>query len=85
MTAPLTRFEVGQLYSNDDISCSLGVGNAGGIRPHLTAGALVRRLVLMTASPKRVSPLKIHTTIVSKAMCSSTPVPGSKATKSRPA
>ena len=52
MAAPLTRFEVGHLYSNDDISSSLGVGNAGGIRPHLTADGIVRRLVLMTALPK---------------------------------
>lgn len=52
MAAPLTRFVVGQLYSNEDISCSLGVGNAGGIRPHLTADGIVRRLVLMTAVPE---------------------------------
>lgn len=52
MAVPLTRFEVGQFYSNDDISCSLGVGNAGGIRPHVDTDGVVRRLVLMTAVPE---------------------------------
>jgi hypothetical protein len=49
---PLTSFRVGQFYSNDAISSSLGVGNAGGIRPNLNPNGLVRRLVLMTAIPE---------------------------------
>ena len=47
-----TGFQVGQLYSNDAISSSLGVGNAGGVRPNLDPDGSVRRLVLMTAVPE---------------------------------
>lgn len=51
MSTPAIQFEVGQLYSNDDISLALGVGNAGGIRPNLNDDGSVRRVVLMTAIP----------------------------------
>jgi Restriction endonuclease len=51
VTTPLPPFQVGQLYSNEDISAVLGVGNAGGIRPNLNEDGTVRRLVLMTAIP----------------------------------
>jgi hypothetical protein len=47
----LTEFTVDHLYSNDAISSSLGVGNAGGIRPNLNTDGSVRRLVVMTALP----------------------------------
>lgn len=46
-----SQFNVGQLYSNDNISLALGVGIAGGIRPHIDENGTVRRVVLMTAAP----------------------------------
>ena len=52
VSVPVTQFKVSQLYSNDDISITLGVGNAGGIRPHIDQNGAVRRVVLMTATPE---------------------------------
>jgi hypothetical protein len=51
VSSQLLKFQVGQLYSNQDIHISLGVGNAGGIRPNLMPGGAVRRLVILTALP----------------------------------
>ena len=51
MTAHVGEFIVGELYSNDAIGQSLGVGNAGGIRPNLNDDGSIRRLVLLTAVP----------------------------------
>jgi HJR/Mrr/RecB family endonuclease len=48
---PLNAFKVGELYSNEAIGASLGVGNAGGIRPNLNRDGSIRRLVLLTALP----------------------------------
>jgi hypothetical protein len=44
-------FQVGELYSHEDIYSSLEVGNAGGIRPCLGKDGEVRRVVLMTSLP----------------------------------
>lgn len=44
-------FKVGELYSHEEIYRSLGVGNAGGIRPAVGKDGETRRLVLMTSSP----------------------------------
>ncbi len=51
MATPITLFQIGELYSNELISQSLGVGNAGGIRPNLKTDGSIRRLVLLTALP----------------------------------
>lgn len=51
MGTSLSEFQVGQFYSNDAISSSLNVGNAGGIRPSLKTDGAIRRLVLLTALP----------------------------------
>ncbi|MCI0541046.1 MAG: restriction endonuclease [Verrucomicrobiales bacterium] len=48
---PLAAFKVGSLYSNEEIFKSLGVGNAGGIRPSVTPDGILRRLVIFTTSP----------------------------------
>ena len=48
---PLAAFKVGDLYSNEEIFKSLGVGNAGGIRPSVTADGVLRRLVIFTTMP----------------------------------
>ena len=45
------QFEVGQLYSADEIQKRLAVGNAGGIRVSLDSQREVRRVVLLTATP----------------------------------
>jgi HJR/Mrr/RecB family endonuclease len=47
----LSEFRVGELYSNEAIGASLGVGNAGGIRPNMNDDGSIRRLVLLTALP----------------------------------
>lgn len=44
-------FEVGQLYSNEEIYSSLGVGNAGGIRIKSNALGSVKRAVLFASIP----------------------------------
>jgi len=44
-------FEVGRLYSNEEIYSSLGVGNAGGIRIRSDASGRVKRAVLFTSIP----------------------------------
>lgn len=47
----MTKFDVGKLYSSNDISRSLQVGNAGGIRVGLADDSSVRRVVLLTSLP----------------------------------
>ena len=44
-------FQVGQLYSNEEIYSSLGVGNAGGIRIKSNPLGNVKRAVLFTSIP----------------------------------
>lgn len=44
-------FQVGSLYSIDDIQKSLVVGNAGGVRVSLDVNDLVRRAVVLTSDP----------------------------------
>lgn len=51
MVTIITEFHVGHLYSNEVISQSLGVGNAGGIRPNANTDGSIRRLVLLTSLP----------------------------------
>jgi hypothetical protein len=45
------KFQVGQLYSNEEIYSSLGVGNAGGIRIKSNSLVNVKRAVLFTSIP----------------------------------
>ena len=45
------EFLIDQFYSNEAISTSLSVGNAGGIRPNLNKDGSIHRLVLLTALP----------------------------------
>ncbi len=47
----ITCFEVGKLYSNEEIFRSLGVGNAGGVRSKISDQGRVCRLVVMTSVP----------------------------------
>jgi HJR/Mrr/RecB family endonuclease len=47
----IDEFEVGQLYSNQEVYSSLGVGNAGGVRVKVGLGGMVERLVVMTSDP----------------------------------
>ncbi len=42
-------FQVGQLYSSDDIQSALKVGNAGGVRMSIGDGGTVRRAVILTS------------------------------------
>jgi len=44
-------FEVGKLYSNEEIYTSLSVGNAGGVRARTDKLGRVERLVIMTSTP----------------------------------
>lgn len=44
-------FNVGALYTHEDIYTRLGVGNAGGIRPCIGQDGEVQRVVLMTSLP----------------------------------
>ncbi|MDD4267484.1 MAG: restriction endonuclease [Pirellulaceae bacterium] len=46
-------FRVDHLYTHEEVYNSLGVGNAGGIRPALNGDGTVRRLVVMTAEPSQ--------------------------------
>jgi HJR/Mrr/RecB family endonuclease len=50
-TNMLDTFELGQLYSNEEIYTSLGVGNAGGVRADILEDGSLRRLVIMTSAP----------------------------------
>src|SRR5271165_806367 len=49
MLEPVESFEVGQLYTNDELRFSLGVENLGGIRPSLDARGRVRHLAVITS------------------------------------
>jgi hypothetical protein len=49
MLDPVKSFEVGQLYTNDELRFSLGVENLGGIRPSLDAQGRVRHLAIITS------------------------------------
>ncbi len=51
MSIPIPSFQVGTLYSNEEIYSSLGVGNAGGIRSKAGANGTTLRLVIMTSLP----------------------------------
>ena len=51
MNSTPTCFEVGHLYSNEEIYSSLGVGNAGGIRIKSDPSGCVKRAVLFTSIP----------------------------------
>ena len=45
-------FEVDQLYSNQELYASLGVGNAGGVRSKVRSGGTVERLVVLSSVPE---------------------------------
>ena len=51
MSNSFPTFQVGTLYSNEEIYSSLGVGNAGGIRSKAGANGSTQRLVIMTSLP----------------------------------
>ncbi len=51
MSKPLPSFQVGVLYSNEEIYRSLSVGNAGGIRAKAGVNGSTDRLVIMTSLP----------------------------------
>lgn len=51
MSAILEAFEVGKLYSNEEIYMSLSVGNAGGVRAKTDSSGKIERLVMMTSVP----------------------------------
>jgi HJR/Mrr/RecB family endonuclease len=51
MSTALDSFVIGELYSNEEIYRSLGVGNAGGVRAKLVANGDIERLVMMTSVP----------------------------------
>lgn len=51
MSATLDSFEIGKLYSNEEIYRSLSVGNAGGVRAKTDQLGRVERLVVMTSVP----------------------------------
>jgi hypothetical protein len=44
-------FQVGELYTHEEVYTRLEVGNAGGIRPSVGKGGEIRRLVVMTSNP----------------------------------
>lgn len=46
----VSEFEVGQLYTNDQIRFSLDVENLGGIRPALDARKNIRHVAVLTAA-----------------------------------
>lgn len=46
-----TSFQVGTLYSSQEIQAALGVGNAGGIRISMATDGAVRRAVVLTSVP----------------------------------
>lgn len=45
----IDSFEVGQLYTNDELRFALSVENLGGIRPSLDAQGRVRHLAVITS------------------------------------
>ena len=49
--ATVTSFEVGKLYTNEEVFRSLGVGNAGGVRVCISDNGVPKRLVVMTSVP----------------------------------
>lgn len=49
MQKPVTTFDVGAQYSNEEIFTSLGVGNTGGIRVKLGKNGMARRIVIFTS------------------------------------
>lgn len=51
MSATLDSFEIGKLYSNEEIYRSLSVGNAGGVRAKTDKSGKVERLIVMTSVP----------------------------------
>lgn len=51
MSVSLDSFEIGKLYSNEEIYRSLSVGNAGGVRAKTDQSGKVERLVIMTSVP----------------------------------
>jgi hypothetical protein len=50
-TSLITKFQVGQRYTHEEVYSTLGVGNAGGIRPCVGKDKELRRLVVMTSVP----------------------------------
>ncbi len=51
MQIPIESFEIGKRYTHEEVYRSLGVGNAGGIRPSIGSEGELRRLVVMTTAP----------------------------------
>jgi hypothetical protein len=51
MSTTLDSFEIGALYSNEEIYKSLSVGNAGGVRAKSSRNGTIERLVMMTSVP----------------------------------
>lgn len=49
MSSAPTSFNIGQLYSSDEIQRGLNVGNAGGVRLSLDDKGIPRRIAVMTA------------------------------------
>ena len=49
MTGGLTSFEVGHLYSNEEVFKALSVGNTGGVRVKTNSAGSVERLAIFTA------------------------------------
>jgi len=56
MREPLLTIKIGELYSNEEIFVSLGVGNTGGVRVKLNVDGTVRRVVIFTtlSTPKQI-------------------------------
>lgn len=52
MIAKIDIFEVGTLYTNEEIYTSLSVSNAGGVRLRLGEHSDVKRMVIMTSAPQ---------------------------------
>lgn len=48
---PANGFRVGEKYTHEEVYRGLAVGNAGGIRPCIGQGGVLRRLVVMTSVP----------------------------------
>jgi Restriction endonuclease len=48
----IDAFEVGHLYSNQELYSSLGVGNAGGVRSKVNKEGMVERLVVLSSVPE---------------------------------
>lgn len=51
MSSTLDSFEIGTLYSNEEIYKSLSVGNAGGVRAKSDRNGKIEHLVMMTSVP----------------------------------